>query len=181
MDDDLRDAIALLQRKRAAHLAQVERIDAAVAALAAVIQEPEEREAGQPQDITAADDPPARHGFARAVLATVGDLATAQRQQVQSTRQKVVSLAEEADRHWSVGQMIAEYRRRGAPFSGANPDSAVRAAIVTAVDKGQLYRTAYGRYRATKFREAPEPSFALINGIPADRLPEDDIEEARAE
>lgn len=141
MSDDLLDAIALLRRKRADHLAQVEKIDAALVALAEVIDEPEQRQTGKAST----------NGLAARVVEKI-------EAQGQTTRQKIVSLAEEEDRNWSVGQMISEYNRRGAPFTGANPDSAVRAAIVTATQKDELYRTAHGRYRATKFRPSEPDS-----------------------
>ncbi|MDQ3641794.1 MAG: hypothetical protein M3450_10150 [Actinomycetota bacterium] len=146
MSDDLLDAISLLRRKRADHLAQVEKIDAALAALAAVIEEPEQRQNGESRP----------SGLAARVVEKIGQAQA----QAQTTRQKIVSLAEEADRNWSAGQMISEYQRRGEPFAGANPDSAVRAAIVTAMQKDELYRTAYGRYRATKFRPS-EPDVGM--------------------
>jgi hypothetical protein len=124
--DDLAEAIAMLRQKRAAHMEQVQRIDAALAALTDVIEKP-----GRGHE--------APQGLQR----TAGGL---------TTRQKLVALLDEGDRDWSVREVIDEYENRGDPFTGSNPDSAIRAAIVTAVEKDEIFRQDVGRYKSTKFR-----------------------------
>ena len=63
----------------------------------------------------------------------------------------LVRLLDEADRDWSVSEILSEYESRGTPVNGANPDKNLRAAIVEARKAGRVERTAYGRYRSTKF------------------------------
>ncbi len=76
-----------------------------------------------------------------------------------TTREMIVSLADEGDRDWTVREMIDEYAGRGEDFPGANPDSSIRAAIVVAVRKNQIFRTDSGRYKSTKFKPStPDPS-----------------------
>lgn len=124
--DDLAEAIAMLRQKRAAHMEQVQRIDAALAALTVVIEKPGQSE-------SALRGTPRKAGS-------------------RTTRQKLVALLEEGDRDWSVREVIDEYVNRGDPFTGANPDSAIRAAIVTAVEKDEIFRCDLGRYKSTRFK-----------------------------
>jgi quinol monooxygenase YgiN len=125
--DDLADAVILLRQKRAAHVEQLKRIDAALSALTAV------REESRNEPGTLA---------AKSHRSSSGP----------TTRQKVVALLNEDDRDWAVGEMIEEYEQRGDPFTVTNADSAIRAALVTAVQKDEIFRTDPGRYKSTKFK-----------------------------
>lgn len=75
-----------------------------------------------------------------------------------SIRTMALSLMEEADRSWSVGEILAEYERRGTPVHGKDPNNALRAAIADAFKAGMIHRTAPGRYVAAKWaEEGPRP------------------------
>ena len=68
-----------------------------------------------------------------------------------SVRGKVLALLIEEDRDWSVGEIITAYERRGEPFTVKNVDNAIRAALVETQKKGQVVRTAIGRYKSATF------------------------------
>ncbi|HSH60139.1 MAG TPA: hypothetical protein VK988_10950 [Acidimicrobiales bacterium] len=79
-----------------------------------------------------------------------------------SARDKAVALAGEADRDWNTSEILAEWERRGDPIRGANPDNSLRAALSVAFQQGQLFRTAPGRYKSTKFKT--DPGSLPLNG-----------------
>lgn len=78
-----------------------------------------------------------------------------------SVRQMVVALLDEANRDWSVSEVLAEYERRGTPIHGASPEKSLRAALAEAKKAGQIVSTAWGRYKSAGYA-APF--------LPADRM-----------
>ncbi len=80
-----------------------------------------------------------------------------------SVRTMVFDLFGEADRDWSVAEVLDEYERRGRPVHGKDPGNALRAALSAAFRQDKVERTAPGRYRATKWvagSEADSPGVA---------------------
>ncbi len=58
------------------------------------------------------------------------------------------------DHDWSVAEILREYEDRGTPLQAKDPSNALRAAIAEANKAGTIFRTAPGRYKASKWREA---------------------------
>lgn len=79
-----------------------------------------------------------------------------------TARDKILALLEEFPRAWSVPEMIREYESRREPFLSENPDSAVRAALKTAIRREQVQRTPDGRYTATKWTTAMDNTMDTI-------------------
>ncbi len=81
----------------------------------------------------------------------------------------IVTLLEEEDRDWSVGEILAEYTRRGTPVHGQDPSNAARAALADAKKRGKVTSTTVGRYRASKRPtfdpESPFEDFPTPNGV----------------
>lgn len=145
MTDALLEAVASLRQKRAeyvaAHKAKIAQIDSAIAAISELIEEP----------------PPSKPNGTPLPLDF--DAAIQRRlARPDGMRSKVVALAEEKNRDWSVREIINAYKDRGQPFEGAfeQIDRAMRAAIVHAVRKGQLVKTKPGRYKAAVYASPAE-------------------------
>jgi hypothetical protein len=138
MADDLKDAVALLRRKRAVVQALVEKYDRALAALLAIEDETPDGALGAVAD--SAPTSPAAPGGAPAPRPSVVTLAA--------------SLLDEGDRMWTVGTIIEEYAKRGTPITSADPASALRTALSTLVQRGDARRESPGFYRSAKFVSA---------------------------
>ncbi len=86
-----------------------------------------------------------------------------------SVRALVVSLLAEEDRDWSVGEILAEYERRGAPVHGQDPSNAARAALADAKKRGMVTSTTVGRYRSATWPSFdpndPFEDFPTPNGV----------------
>jgi hypothetical protein len=130
-DDPIEEALRLLVKRRDEALAEVQRIEKALVDLGRPVTNTE------PTRMTTAEPVAGANGVAPIYPPSV--------------RGRLVFLLDEADRDWSVGEVIAEYERRGIPFTVKAPDNALRAALLEAQRKGQVERTAPGRYRSTKF------------------------------
>ncbi|MGH9278452.1 MAG: hypothetical protein ACRD12_10175 [Acidimicrobiales bacterium] len=78
-----------------------------------------------------------------------------------SVRTMVLTLLDEEDRDWSVGEILAAYERRGTPVHGADPNNALRAALADAKKRGMVISTAVGRYKSARWAQASEHS---LNG-----------------
>jgi len=130
--DAVDEAVGLLMKRRDEALAEVQRIERALADL------------GRPVADQATEAPPT---VMRPEVIDAHPRGT----QHLSVRGRLVALLDEEDRDWTVGEVIAEYERRGVPFTVKAPDNALRAALVEAQRKGQVERTTPGRYKSTKF------------------------------
>jgi len=134
MADDLREAIALLRRKRSAALAVVEKYDKALAALLALDE-------GSQDDEVPAPAPPARA-------------------EPPAPRPSVLTMArtllDEGDRLWTAAAIIDEYEKRGTPIQAADPANALRTALSTLVKRGEAYRESPGYFRSAVFHKEPE-------------------------
>lgn len=135
-DDTLPSALTFLRDKRDEHVAEVKRLTQAISAIEAVL---------------AGDEPPSPNS----VNGNGGSSATSERP---SVRVMALRLMEEADRDWSVPEILDEYERRGTPIVANDPDNALRAAVAEAHKKGQMIRTAVGRYKAKKWEKPTSPS-----------------------
>lgn len=126
--DPVDEALGLLRQKRRSLLENVGRVDEGIAALEKLS--------------TRADRTP----------------ALAHDPNRPSVRTKVVRLLSEANRDWSAGEIIAEYKDRGDPIQGTDPSNALRAALADAKKKGMIVPTGVGRYQSVKWVEQPEGS-----------------------
>lgn len=81
-----------------------------------------------------------------------------------SVRQMLVALLDEADRDWSVSEVLEEYKRRGTPVHGTVPDKSLRSALVEAKKAGQVENTRWGRYRSTKFTPSASDAMSRMFG-----------------
>jgi hypothetical protein len=120
------EALALLREKRDALLADVEHVQAAIAALEKLSGTPGAT-GSTPRD---ADRP--------------------------SVRTMAVDLMNEDDRDWSVAEILTEYKDRGTPVHGKDPKNALRAALADAKKRGLIASTAPGRYRSARWFVPPE-------------------------
>jgi len=127
-DDAVAQAEALLRQRREEHLAQVEKIDAALAALAGSV----------PTNLN-------RYPF----QSDGGTGAITNK----SVRMMLLDLLNESDRDWSVNEILAEYMKRGTPIHGKDPSNALRAAIADANKAHTIVRTDVGRYAAAQYRK----------------------------
>ena len=79
-----------------------------------------------------------------------------------SVRTMALALMEEEDRDWSTGEILTEYRRRGTPVHGTDPNNALRAALADAKKRRLVYSTGViGRYKSAKWQLTPVPG---LNG-----------------
>src|SRR5437867_2049329 len=126
MSEDLKDAIATLERKRAVAQALVEKLDTALQLLRDLDDQPH-----------ASSPAHANHTNGGRPLARTGG----------SVRSKILRLANERDRDWSTAEIIEEFERRGDPIKATDPANAIRTAFAEAMKREQLVRTTTGRYR----------------------------------
>lgn len=133
-DDDLDDIRSLTLRKRAHHLAQVERLDAVLRLL----------------DGQFSDSSPA--AGRNATSSSDGE------HPYRSVRVKVLDLLAEAPRDWSVNEIVAEYGRRGDPIPGLKPPSGVRSAIAKLYNDKAIIRTGQGRYISKQWSNTTPPA-----------------------
>lgn len=133
MAAELREAIALLQRRRDAARAEVAKYEKALAALLAL----EDEEGGESPEA-------AGHS---ALVPTP----------IPVPRPSVLTMAktllDQEDRVWTVAAIISEYEKRGTPVQAADPANALRTALSTLVKRGDAYRESAGYFRSTQFRQ----------------------------
>jgi hypothetical protein len=72
-----------------------------------------------------------------------------------SIARMLLALLDEADREWTVPEVLREYEVRGTPVHGKRPDHALRVAVGDTLKAGRIFRTATGHYKATKWRVVP--------------------------
>ena len=68
-----------------------------------------------------------------------------------SVKTRMLVLMAEADRDWSVAEVLEEYDRRGFPIQAKDPKNALRAAVAEANRDGLIFRTSTGRYKSGKW------------------------------
>jgi len=139
--DDLDEIRALMRRKRADHAAQVERLDAALRLLDDQLAESSTSLAEHRATPSSGSDRPTR-----------------------SVRVKVLDLLCEADRDWSVADIVREYERRGDPIASSKPPSAVRTAFAKLYADKDVVRTSQGRYTAKRW--APDGLLPPVHHSP---------------
>lgn len=149
MSNELRDAIAVLQRKRADAMAVVSKLDEALRVLRELDSDTPGGGGGSPGSGSAAPT---------AKLATSPSVLT-----------RVVRLAEERNRTWTVAQILDEFERRDAPVQAKAPTNATRTALSAATQQGKLVRLQAGVYRAAKFKDESIDSLALGGVFEEDR------------
>lgn len=126
---DVNEAIEALLQLRAQHLMQVQRIDEGIRVLQAV-------DAGESTMRHPSQDP-------RALAEKA----------VRSVYEVVLTLANEANRDWSVPDLIAEIERRGIAVEVNDLQNSLHSAVARATDQGELLRVGRGRYRSTRWPE----------------------------
>ncbi len=128
--DPIADALATLRQGRQLALEEVRRIDMAIANLEQLSQQPARSHRPTPDEI-------------------VGTRP--------SVKNMLLQLLVEADRDWSVGEVLVEYDRRGFPIKAKDPKNALRAAVAEANRDGDIFRTATGRYKAARWHASQKP------------------------
>jgi len=128
--DPIADAIERLRQGRQEAIQEVQRIEMALANLEQL-----------------------RHQPARAVSNPEELVGTRP-----SVKSMMLQLLVEANRDWSVSEVLAEYERRGFPVKAKDPKNALRAAVAEANRDGAIFRTAIGRYKSAKWYPSSEPS-----------------------
>lgn len=122
--DDLEDVIAQLRDRRAAVVARLQRIDAALEALGRPVAPAQER--------------------------AVVSVARAEKRGP-SVYERVLRLLEEGDRAWSVADIIDTCARRGEPLVGSSVSNNVRSALAKLHQTGRIVRVEQGRYKSARF------------------------------
>lgn len=135
--DPIAHAISLIRGKREEAVAEVQRLDEALAALEALA--PTGRTTPLPQRASRTTQPGAKT-------------------KPPSVRAKALQLLEEGPADWSVGDILVAYEQRGEPVHGKNPKNALRAAIADAHTQGLVDRISPGRYRSANFRDNTDGS-----------------------
>lgn len=137
--DPVVEAMRVLERRRTEALEEVKRLDMAIVALSNLTTAPASE---LPAPVFVEHSPIPRPSVKTMMLALLG----------------------ESDRDWSVNEVLAEYESRGTPVQAQDPSNALRAAVAEANKVGQIFRTATGRYKASKWRATtgiePQRSFA---------------------
>jgi hypothetical protein len=132
------DALAFLQQKRAelvaAHEAAIAPVDEAIRALSGLASS---------------------NGIAPPPVVSPPQVVSAPRP---SVRSMLMALLNERDQDWSTDEILSEYKSRGTPVHGKNPNLALRAAIADSFKADEIVRTTRGRYKAAKFVDATPAS-----------------------
>ena len=124
MSNEFQDAIRVIRKKRADAVDVVRKYDEALKVLIELDMEPHVATASAqgPTPIR----PAPKNGL--------------------SAIDKVIRLMDEANRPWTVAEILDEYKRRGDPFESKNPKNAIRTALIDALKRGKVNRLATGVY-----------------------------------